>query len=189
MYWELCVLTPVRSAQDGIKAPFALLYGIHILALLLVFRSMLVHSYMLAWKPRAAAFKDIPSMDHIFTLPDVKHSKTPGRQRTLRGWNWHVQTLWLDLGQHRFRGQPLCRKISFLLSEYKTSGVRLKCWHPCEQRQHPGLLQCQSLPTTPVSHVRAVHLMRILGVLLSWVTIPCSADSFFASTWPTVRRD
>lgn len=159
------------------------------LALFLVFRSMSVHSYMLAWKPRAAAFKDIPSMDHIFTLPDVKHSKTPGRQRTLRGLNWHVQTLWLDLDQHRFRGQPLCRKISFLLSEYRSSRVRLSCWHPCEQRQQPGLLQCQSLPATPVSHVRAVHLMRILGVLIPWVTIPCSAASFFASTWPTVRRD
>lgn len=152
MYGELCVLTPVRSAQDGIKAPFALHFGIHIPGtVLLVFRSMSVHNYMLAWKPRAVVFKDIPSMDHIFTVPDIKHSKTPGRQRTLGGWNWHVQTLWLDLGQHRFRGQPLCRKISFLLSEYRTSRVRLRCWHTCEQRQQSGLLQCQSLPATPVS--------------------------------------
>lgn len=158
------------------------------LAPLLVFRSMSVHSYMLAWEPRAVVFKLIPSMDHIFTSPDIKHIKhQAGREPSGAGTGMFKH--WLDLGQHRFRGRPLCRKISFLLSEYRTSRVRLRCWHPCEQGQQPRLLQCQSLPATPVSHVRAPHLLRILGVLISWVTIPCSAASFFASTWPTVRRD
>jgi len=97
-------------------------------------------------------------MGHIFTLPDIKHNKTPGRQRTLRGWNWNVQTLWLDLGQHRFREHLLCRKISFLLSEFRTSRVRLRCWHNVSRGSTLGLFSVKaSLPPLYHSHSSPSH--------------------------------